>query len=146
MGIFEGASSTPQMRALLLAVRSLLLSGSIHGFSALPEMQTSFSGSNVISDLCAEHGCQPGACLGKPKDPRDGFTCKRPEALTCLKDQEACTAGSLNVDCSKCMGQCLSKEGCEKPVCAMCAPQAAVEFDEDKPEKKKKEEERETRG
>merc|ERR1712039_180151 len=116
MGTFEGASSTPQMRALLLAVRSLLLSGSIHGFSALPEMQTSFSGSNVISDLCAKHGCQPGACLGKPKDPRDGFTCKRPEALTCLKDQEACTADSLNVDCSKCMGQCLSKEGCEKPV------------------------------
>merc|ERR1712066_941801 len=132
MGTFEGASSTPQMRALLLAVRSLLLSGSIHGFSALPEMQTSFSGSNVISDLCAKHGCQPGACLGKPKDPRDGFTCKRPEALTCLKDQEACEKPVTMAGCGD--GE------------MQCKEQAAVEFDEDKPEKKKKEEERETHG
>merc|ERR1711972_892208 len=29
---------------------------------------------------------------------------------TCLKDQEACTADSLNVDCSKCMGQTREEE------------------------------------
>merc|ERR1712039_687935 len=52
----------------------------------------------------------------KAQGPKGRLHVQRPEALTCLKDQEACTADSLNVDCSKCMGQCLSKEGCEKPV------------------------------